>query len=222
MKFIAALPFLFLCPVAFSQVGATAGEVRIPKAVGEHIFTNCKVTKVEPDGVRISHDGGFAKVPYEYMPEVWQKNVSHNESEALAFFRQQNEMHQNAISKAESERAAATASQAPIQPENPKAKQPSSAVRQDQPSHAKVDDGTRSGTFVVTEFIDGGAFGNFSAGGFAYLHPFPADVGLRVGSEFTVRVLPVKPAKVAYAGGPVGRKTIVAPRYHVLAKLRIR
>lgn len=33
----------------------------------------------------MSHDGGVAKVPYEFMPTEWQKAVPHDEEEAKAF-----------------------------------------------------------------------------------------------------------------------------------------
>lgn len=67
----AALFFLLLSTSAFAQLGAVAESITIPTSGGLTVLKHCKVTKVDPDGVRVVHDAGMAKVPYEYMPEGW-------------------------------------------------------------------------------------------------------------------------------------------------------
>lgn len=65
---------LFICIVssAQAQVGATIDSLTLRSSTGaESTLTHCKVIKVEPDGVRVTHDAGVAKVPYEAMPEAW-------------------------------------------------------------------------------------------------------------------------------------------------------
>lgn len=66
--------FLFLCVASstLAQVGATIDSLTMRNSAGTELtLTHCKVTKVEPDGVRVTHDGGIAKVPFAAMPEAW-------------------------------------------------------------------------------------------------------------------------------------------------------
>lgn len=67
-----------MVPAAFGQVGASVPTLTIPKPGGTITLTNCTVTKVEPDGVRVSHDTGFAKVPYSHMPQQWRDAVPYD------------------------------------------------------------------------------------------------------------------------------------------------
>lgn len=68
------LSFLFALPI-YGQVGATAESVTIPKPGGVMTLTNCTVTKLEPDGVKVTHAGGVAKVPWEHMPHAWKTGM---------------------------------------------------------------------------------------------------------------------------------------------------
>src|SRR4051812_34416926 len=39
-------------------------------------YRGVKVTKIEPDGIRIVHDGGLAKVVMEELPESWRERFN--------------------------------------------------------------------------------------------------------------------------------------------------
>jgi hypothetical protein len=67
----AAFIFLISCTSAMAQIGATAESITVSTSGGLAVLKHCKVTKIDPDGVRVMHDAGMAKVPYEFMPEGW-------------------------------------------------------------------------------------------------------------------------------------------------------
>ncbi len=71
MKTFVVIACLSAAAITHAQVGAKLPQLSIPKPIGESVFTNCVVTAVESDGVRITHDAGSAKIPYEHMPEAW-------------------------------------------------------------------------------------------------------------------------------------------------------
>lgn len=85
MKTILLL-LLLACPLA-AQVGATADTITIPRGLEPLVLRECKVTKLEPDGVRVMHSTGFAKVPWEHMPEAWKAGM-HYDPAAAAEYRQ--------------------------------------------------------------------------------------------------------------------------------------
>lgn len=60
-------------------------ELSVPKPGGVTKVTNAKVVKVEPDGLRVVHDGGLIKVPYESIPEAWKGRYTFDAKEAAAF-----------------------------------------------------------------------------------------------------------------------------------------
>jgi len=54
-------------------------------AGGFATYTHCKVFKIEPDGVRITHDGGGAKVPLQFLPEAWKAVIPVDEAAIKEF-----------------------------------------------------------------------------------------------------------------------------------------
>lgn len=50
-------------------------------------FSNARLVKIEPDGIRIIHDAGAAKIPYERLHEA-ERGHFHFNSEAAAAFRE--------------------------------------------------------------------------------------------------------------------------------------
>ncbi|MCX6850907.1 MAG: hypothetical protein NTY98_18500 [Verrucomicrobia bacterium] len=80
--------FIFLCIAssALAQVGATIEAIAVRNSGGsEVIYAHCKAIKIEPDGVRITHDGGFAKVPLQFLPEAWKAVIPVDESAIKEF-----------------------------------------------------------------------------------------------------------------------------------------
>jgi hypothetical protein len=89
---------------ASAQVGATIETLTMPKPGGETVLLHCVVTKVEPDGVRVTHDGGVAKVPYERMPESWKNAVPYDAASASEYRAKQNSSAQAAVLATEAEK----------------------------------------------------------------------------------------------------------------------
>ena len=86
MKTVTALLVLFILQNARAQVGAKVDEITMPNAGGTpQTMHHCVVTKIEPDGVRVTHDAGFSKIPFLYMPEEWKKAVPHDDAKADAY-----------------------------------------------------------------------------------------------------------------------------------------
>jgi len=48
-------------------------------------FRKCEVVKVEPDGIRISHDGGAAKIAFEELPDALQRQYGFDAAKAAAY-----------------------------------------------------------------------------------------------------------------------------------------
>ena len=69
----------FVCEIA------GAGEI-IPSLAG---YEKVEITKVEPDGVRISHKDGAAKIKFEQLPPDLQAKYGFSAEKAKAF-RQKN------------------------------------------------------------------------------------------------------------------------------------
>jgi hypothetical protein len=53
------------------------------KTLDGHTYTNCKVLKVEQDGVTFSHDDGITKILYPLMPPNVQKMFDYNPQKAV-------------------------------------------------------------------------------------------------------------------------------------------
>jgi len=81
----AAFIFLISCTSALAQIGAVADSITITTAGGLAVLKHCKVIKIDPDGVRVMHDAGMAKVPYEFMPESWLAASGINRETAKAY-----------------------------------------------------------------------------------------------------------------------------------------
>jgi len=62
-------------------------------------YTNVMVTKIEPDGIRIIHESGAAKIPYESVPEDIRVKLGMNQ-EAADAHRQKVQVQQQQIAEA--------------------------------------------------------------------------------------------------------------------------
>lgn len=59
--------------------------------VGGKKYTGVTVTRVEADGLSISHDDGFAKIPFSDLPEELRKKYGYDPAKAAAAMKQQAE-----------------------------------------------------------------------------------------------------------------------------------
>jgi hypothetical protein len=84
---------------ARAQVGARVDEITVAEPGGRVTFKSCVVTKVEPDGVRVAHEYGIAKIPYEAMPEAWKATMHHTDAAAAAFREQSAKLKKVPVSK---------------------------------------------------------------------------------------------------------------------------
>ena len=48
-------------------------------------YRKCDVVKVEPDGIRISHDGGAAKISFEELPDALQRQYGFDPAKVAAY-----------------------------------------------------------------------------------------------------------------------------------------
>lgn len=83
--------FIFVLCVA--SLNATArvmqlGEVRLDGKT----YTAAEVTKVEPDGLVITHSSGIARIPYEKLPEDLQKTFRFDPAQAQAYRSKKSEL----------------------------------------------------------------------------------------------------------------------------------
>ena len=62
-------------------------------------YTNVTVTKIEPDGIRIIHESGAAKIPYESVPEDIRVKLGMNQ-EAADAYRQKVQVQQQQTAEA--------------------------------------------------------------------------------------------------------------------------
>jgi hypothetical protein len=70
---------------ANAAMAATNGNnIGTVTTLDHRIYTNCKVLKVEPDGVTFSHDDGITKVMYPMMPPDLQKRFGYTPQQAVA------------------------------------------------------------------------------------------------------------------------------------------
>jgi hypothetical protein len=60
------------------------------------VLTNVRVFKVEPDGIKFTHDAGIAKVPFEELPQVYKDRYQFNVETAKAFREQTTAKNQEA------------------------------------------------------------------------------------------------------------------------------
>jgi len=65
-----------------------------PFTAGKHTYIAAHLSGVEPDGIRITHDGGAAKINYELLEEKLQTQLGGFEAAAAATFRTQEEERQ--------------------------------------------------------------------------------------------------------------------------------
>jgi hypothetical protein len=109
MRLIITLTIASIVSQAHGQLGAKAVQLTISSPSGTPIvLSNCVVTRIEPDGVRVSHDSGFAKVPYKMMPAVWRNSVLIDEKAAKEFREKAALEGREALLKAEQEMARQT------------------------------------------------------------------------------------------------------------------
>ena len=86
MKFVAVLLSLLIAGAVQAQVGAKLPSVSMRNAGGSLLtFTNCTVTAVEPDGLRVMHDAGFAKLPFEALPPEMQRALGFDAAKVEQF-----------------------------------------------------------------------------------------------------------------------------------------
>lgn len=65
-------------------------ELHVPKPFGgETVYTNARLTKVDPDGLHFFHDNGAVKVPYEKLPLDLQAKFGFDAAKAGAFRQEQ-------------------------------------------------------------------------------------------------------------------------------------
>ena len=48
-------------------------------------YRKCEVVKVEPDGIRISHDGGAAKISFEELPDALQRQYGYDAAKVASY-----------------------------------------------------------------------------------------------------------------------------------------
>lgn len=78
---------LLVLPLMLLAMNANAGDVlpnlRVPNAGGTMMeLREVRVMRVEPDGLRVMHSMGMAKVPYEALPEDLRLKYGINSSDA--------------------------------------------------------------------------------------------------------------------------------------------
>jgi len=66
---------------------AVIPELRVPSGTlhGDDVFKNVRITAVLPDGLKISHDGGVSKIPFERLPQDLRSKYKFDAGAAAAF-----------------------------------------------------------------------------------------------------------------------------------------
>jgi hypothetical protein len=54
-------------------------------------YLDCIITRVEPDGISVTHTKGVAKIPFTDLPEAFQKKYNYDPAKAAAYTRAMNE-----------------------------------------------------------------------------------------------------------------------------------
>ena len=80
MKFI-------ICLLMFAWTASCCLAVDMTDNAGK-VYKNAKVTRVEPDGLNISHSGGVAKLFFWELPESVQQQYGYNPTNAAAYQKQ--------------------------------------------------------------------------------------------------------------------------------------
>ena len=62
-------PLLAIVSHHLSAAEGVIKELRVSGHMANRVYHNVRVVREEPDGLRITHDSGFAKVPYEALPQ---------------------------------------------------------------------------------------------------------------------------------------------------------
>ncbi|QIF03458.1 hypothetical protein [Roseimicrobium sp. ORNL1] len=98
-----------LCLLTTTLVGQppdiTLPELKLGVGIAQKTYTNLRATKVEPDGVRFSHDGGLIKVPYEALPKEIQEKLAFDPAKAQEHRAQMENATAERQAKVESEKA---------------------------------------------------------------------------------------------------------------------
>lgn len=83
-------PILLTQPPPRLQVGTTLASLTVPSVVGTPVtLKNCTVVAIQPDGIRVMHENGSAKIPFEHLSPSLQFAVDHDPTKAAAFRSQQ-------------------------------------------------------------------------------------------------------------------------------------
>jgi hypothetical protein len=69
---------------AAAQAAANSASIGNITTLDNHTYINCKVLKVEQDGVTFSHDEGITKIPYPMMPPDIQAKFGYSPQQAVA------------------------------------------------------------------------------------------------------------------------------------------
>ena len=69
---------------AAAQAAANSASIGNITTLDNHTYMNCKVLKVEQDGVTFSHDEGITKIPYPMMPPDVQAKFGYTPQQAVA------------------------------------------------------------------------------------------------------------------------------------------
>jgi hypothetical protein len=93
--------FLFLFCASF-VLGVDPGAIAEVKTLDGKVFQGVTISRVEPDGLRIFHSAGIAKIPVEMLPEDLKAKFNFDMSHAEAF-RGEKKIEAEARAKAASE-----------------------------------------------------------------------------------------------------------------------
>jgi hypothetical protein len=70
------LALLFAAASALhAQVGARADSITVPRAFDKTVLHHCEAVSVDSEGVKVAHDEGVSLVPFQFLPEKWQKTL---------------------------------------------------------------------------------------------------------------------------------------------------
>lgn len=60
------MKYLLVVMLIASVAAVTAEDI---ETLDHHVYKNAKITRVEPDGITVSHDTGISRIPYTELPE---------------------------------------------------------------------------------------------------------------------------------------------------------
>ena len=108
----------WICFLILSTVGASHSFAEDMTLSSGRVLRNAKVLKAEPDGVKIMHDDGITKVPYDGLPAGLREKYNYNPAQAEAFKQKSQQDQIEAAKRIRKEREAIAEAQiAPIRAE---------------------------------------------------------------------------------------------------------